>query len=162
MMAPSKASRGRSPCAADVRAASSGRSRDASYARRTERHHAKAQRQGARLRSGAWTAAHARELEEKIDDAARRYARPRRVDIDMGKVERLDTFGAWLMERLMRGFTARGSTTHIMGLSDAYRGLMDELHGVNREAVPAAARGPAHCGGARDRPRRRRHRPSRC
>ena len=50
--------------------------------------------------AGAWTARNARSLEALIDGEARRKDKLTRVDIDMGKVERLDTFGAWLLERL--------------------------------------------------------------
>jgi phospholipid/cholesterol/gamma-HCH transport system permease protein len=101
--------------------------------------------EGERLRlagSGAWVAAHARALEAQIDAQTRQGGNIRRVDIDMGKVERLDTFGAWLLERLVRDFTKRGCDTHMVGLKDDDRALMDELHGV-KEEVPAPARGLA-------------------
>jgi phospholipid/cholesterol/gamma-HCH transport system permease protein len=90
--------------------------------------------QGERLSlagAGAWIAVNARRLEARIDALTKRYRTVKRVDIDMGKVERLDTFGAWLLERLVRGFTARGCDTNVTGLKDDYRALMDELHGVN-------------------------------
>ena len=58
----------------------------------------------------------------------------------MGRVERLDTFGAWLLERLTRSFTARGCATAVTGLKDDYRPLMDEVHGVKPEAGAAAPR----------------------
>ena len=82
--------------------------------------------------TGAWTVERAVELEKIIDQTAQRYQQARNVDIDLAKLERLDTFGAWLIERLKRAFTARGSTAHIIGLSDADRGLMEELQLVNR------------------------------
>jgi phospholipid/cholesterol/gamma-HCH transport system permease protein len=44
--------------------------------------------------SGAWTAEHAAELERIIDDATRRHEPARSVDIDLARLERLDTFGA--------------------------------------------------------------------
>ena len=46
---------------------------------------------------GAWTAGNARRLESEIDGATRRYDAVKHVAIDMGQVERLDTFGAWLL-----------------------------------------------------------------
>ena len=52
--------------------------------------------------AGAWTAANAQTLETLVNLAARRGAAARRVEIDMRAVERLDTFGAWLLERLRR------------------------------------------------------------
>lgn len=80
--------------------------------------------------AGAWTSATARDLELAIDGTVRRYAAVKDVAIDMGKVERLDTFGAWLLERLVRSFSSRGVATQIVGLKDDYRPLMEELHSV--------------------------------
>jgi len=85
--------------------------------------------------TGAWTAERAAELERIIDEAARRHKDALSVDIDLAKLERLDTFGAWLVERLKRAFIVRGSNARIIGLSDADRGLMDELQLVNRAPV---------------------------
>ena len=91
--------------------------------------------------TGAWTAERAAELEKIIDQTARRYQGASDVVIDLAKLERLDTFGAWLIERLKRAFSRRGSTARVIGLSDADRGLMEELQLVNRapEETGAAA-----------------------
>jgi phospholipid/cholesterol/gamma-HCH transport system permease protein len=82
--------------------------------------------------AGTWTADRAAELEKIVDETAQRYEDARSVEIDLGKLERLDTFGAWLIERLKRAFAARGSTPHIIGLSDTDRALMEEVRLVNR------------------------------
>jgi phospholipid/cholesterol/gamma-HCH transport system permease protein len=82
--------------------------------------------------SGAWTAERATELEKIVDETEQRYEAARSIDIDLAKLERLDTFGAWLIERLNRAFTARGSKTRIVGLTDSDRGLMEEVQLVNR------------------------------
>ncbi len=50
--------------------------------------------------TGAWTAERAAELEEIIDQTVRRYQGASDVVIDLAKLERLDTVGAWLIERL--------------------------------------------------------------
>ncbi len=81
---------------------------------------------------GAWTAERAAELEKLIEETALRYKDARSVDIDLAKLERLDMFGAWLIERLMRALAAHGSTTRVVGLSDADCGLIDEVRLVNR------------------------------
>jgi len=81
---------------------------------------------------GAWTAKRATELEKLIEETAHRYKDARSVDIDLAKLERLDMFGAWLIERLKRALTAHGSTTRVVGLSDADCGLIDEVRLVNR------------------------------
>jgi phospholipid/cholesterol/gamma-HCH transport system permease protein len=92
--------------------------------------------QGERLMlagSGAWVAENARRLEIEIAAATRRSGGVRRVDIDMRAVDHLDTFGAWLLERLMRDFSARGAATQVYGLKDNYRALMKVVHGVKPE-----------------------------
>jgi phospholipid/cholesterol/gamma-HCH transport system permease protein len=82
--------------------------------------------------TGAWTAERATELEKIVDDTAARYGAARSIDIDLSGLDRLDTFGAWLIERLNRTFVARGSTTRIVNLSDKDRGLIEEVRLVNR------------------------------
>jgi phospholipid/cholesterol/gamma-HCH transport system permease protein len=91
--------------------------------------------------TGAWTAERAAELETLIDESAGRHAAARSVDIDLAKLDRLDTFGAWLIERLNRAFAEQGAVTRVVGLSDSDRALMEEVRLVNRTAsqggVPA-------------------------
>jgi phospholipid/cholesterol/gamma-HCH transport system permease protein len=84
--------------------------------------------------AGAWTAESAAELEKIVEDAAGRYRHARRVDLDLEKLERLDTFGAWLIERLNRSFAQHGAATRILNPSDGDRGLIDEVRQVNRTA----------------------------
>jgi len=89
-------------------------------------------KEGERLKidaAGAWVAANARSLETLINGETRRRG-IKRVDIDMGRVDRLDTFGAWLLERLVRAFSARGCETRVTGLKEDYRALVDEVHSV--------------------------------
>ena len=96
--------------------------------------------EGERLKlagAGAWIAANAHALEAQIEAATQTGGAAKRVDIDMAAVERLDTFGAWLLERLTRCFSARGCDTKVTGLKQDYRALMDEVHGVKREPAPA-------------------------
>jgi len=100
--------------------------------------------EGERLKlagAGAWIAENAHRLESQIDSETRRRRKLKRVDIDMAGVERLDTFGAWLLERLVRAFTARGCDTKVTGLKEDYRALMDEIHNVKLENVPAHGNG---------------------
>jgi phospholipid/cholesterol/gamma-HCH transport system permease protein len=99
---------------------------------------------GGRLKlaaGGAWTAANAHALESMIDAETRRPDAIMQVDIDMAGVERLDTFGAWLLERLMRGFSTRGCETRVYGLNEDYRALMDEVHGVKLDEGAGRRRG---------------------
>jgi phospholipid/cholesterol/gamma-HCH transport system permease protein len=98
---------------------------------------------------GAWTSERAAELERIVVDGAHRCENAQSVDIDLQELERLDTFGAWLIERLTRALAARGATTRIVNLSDADRGLIDEMRLVNREPAPAQ-RAPNRAFGALD------------
>ena len=87
---------------------------------------------------GAWTADHASELEKAVDEATRRYGTARSINIDLAGLERLDTFGAWLIERLNRAFAARGSTMNIVGLTDSDRSLIEEVRQLNRATTSRA------------------------
>jgi phospholipid/cholesterol/gamma-HCH transport system permease protein len=52
----------------------------------------------------------------------------------------LDTFGAWLAERLVRDWRARGRDTQIVGLAEHHRGLLQEVQRTNLEGRQAAVR----------------------
>ena len=91
--------------------------------------------EGGRLKlagSGDWIAKNARLLEERIAAETRRRG-IKDVAIDMAAVEHLDTFGAWLLEKLTRAFAERGAATRVTGLNEDYRQLVDEVHGVELE-----------------------------
>jgi len=93
--------------------------------------------------AGSWTAAHAGELEALVDRVAAEAPKAKKVSIDMTGVSEFDTFGAWLLERLTRAWTTAGQKPSIVGLPKHDRGLLDEMHGVNREPPRAPARGNA-------------------
>jgi phospholipid/cholesterol/gamma-HCH transport system permease protein len=85
--------------------------------------------------AGAWTAENAGALEPLIGAESRSRRRRRgikTVTIDMAGVDRLDTFGAWLLERLLRTWKERGCTTQILGLDQRFDGLLDEVRHTNR------------------------------
>ncbi len=54
------------------------------------------------------------------------------ADIDIAGIERLDTFGAWLIEQLVRQWSAAGSDAQLLAVPDRYRGLIDEVGASNR------------------------------
>jgi phospholipid/cholesterol/gamma-HCH transport system permease protein len=93
----------------------------------------------ARRAGGMWTAERAGELERLIERVIVRHPRVAGVDIDMARVQRLDTFGAWLLERLLRAIAAAGGEARVTGLAEPYRALVARAGEVNREA-PAAPR----------------------
>ncbi len=83
--------------------------------------------------AGSWTAVHAGDLEALIGQAAQQAAAVPGVSIDMKNVGAFDTFGAWLLERLIRERTRAGLRTGIVGLRDEYQGLLHDVQDVNRE-----------------------------
>jgi phospholipid/cholesterol/gamma-HCH transport system permease protein len=94
---------------------------------------------------GAWTAEHARTLEHLIDAANRERPAVRQVSIEMAGVDHIDTFGAWLLERLARTWHSEGYETKIIGLADKYHTLLREVHNTNREP-PAPLHHPYRVG----------------
>jgi phospholipid/cholesterol/gamma-HCH transport system permease protein len=88
---------------------------------------------------GEWTAIHAQELELAVE-AQTQVGSNKTVDLDMSGIRRLDTFGAWLIERLERNLRERGCDVKIVGLKEDYRGLVDEIHHVNRKPPPPPRR----------------------
>jgi phospholipid/cholesterol/gamma-HCH transport system permease protein len=88
--------------------------------------------------SGSWTAPHAEVLEPLVDFIAREAGEARAAAIDLGDVAELDTYGAWLLERLMRAWTTRGQEMSVRALPERYQGLLEGMHRANRqaEAVP--------------------------
>ena len=83
--------------------------------------------------TGAWTVESAATLESLVDTAAADAGNATSVAIDMARVERLDTFGAWLLERLVRTFTEAGRGADVVGLPARYSTLVKEAHRSNRK-----------------------------
>jgi phospholipid/cholesterol/gamma-HCH transport system permease protein len=87
--------------------------------------------------AGSWTARYAPVLERMVIDAEKlRGSRPN-IFIDVSQVSKLDTFGAWLIERLRRSLTQGGVEAKIAGLSANYSSLVDEVRSV--KTAPAVA-----------------------
>jgi phospholipid/cholesterol/gamma-HCH transport system permease protein len=86
------------------------------------------------IANGPWTTAHADALEQLVNAAAPQASDARSVAINMTMVGELDTLGAWLLERLVRKASKPGRQVRFIGLPHHYRGLLDEVHRVNRQA----------------------------
>ncbi len=90
--------------------------------------------------AGNWTARFAPALERIVSDAEKlRGSRPH-IFIDVSQVASLDTFGAWLIERLRRSLSDTGAEAEIAGLSANYSSLVDEVRRV--DPAPKAAGEP--------------------
>src|SRR6202022_2463532 len=85
--------------------------------------------------AGSWTARFAPVLEQIVADAEKLTGSRPNIFIDVSQVSKLDTFGAWLIERLRRSLTHGGVEAKIAGLSADYSSLVD---GVRRVKAPPA------------------------
>lgn len=85
--------------------------------------------------TGTWTASFAPVLERMVADAEKLAGGPQSIFIDVSEVARLDTFGAWLIERLRRSLTQGAVEAQIAGLSANYSSLVDEVRRVRATAV---------------------------
>jgi len=89
---------------------------------------------GDRLRlvpAGSWTAAHSQVLEQLVDAVAPTAANAKGISIDMAGVQELDTLGAWLLERLLRGSALSEPGVQFIEMPARYRGLIDALRRVS-------------------------------
>jgi len=85
--------------------------------------------------AGPWTAPFAPLLEAIVADAEKLAGSRPNIFIDVSQISRLDTFGAWLIERLRRSLTQGSVEAKIAGLSANYASLVDEVQRV--KAAPA-------------------------
>jgi phospholipid/cholesterol/gamma-HCH transport system permease protein len=86
--------------------------------------------------TGSWTAGFAPRLERLVADAEKLAGSRSSISIDVSQVAKLDTFGAWLIERLRRSLTQGEVETRIAGLSVNYASLVEEVRRV--KAAPTA------------------------
>src|SRR6202521_5650088 len=77
--------------------------------------------------AGEWTAKRAGEIEPLVDAVVRERPQVERVEIDARGLQRLDTVGAWLMERLRRSWADAGINTQIVSLEPRYQVLISEV-----------------------------------
>jgi phospholipid/cholesterol/gamma-HCH transport system permease protein len=81
------------------------------------------------LAAGDWTADRASDLERLVTAAAIPPQSPIKfVRVNMEGVAKLDTYGAWLLERLLRGSREQGATADVINLDDQFRTLVETIH----------------------------------
>ena len=98
--------------------------------------------------SGSWTAPFASELEVIVSRAEKLAGSRPNIFIDVSRISRLDTFGAWLIERLRRSLTQGEIEAKIAGLSANYASLVEEVRRV--KAAPVAESTPVTITGMLD------------
>jgi len=82
--------------------------------------------------SGSWTAVNAASLETVIGQSVQQAAGVRDVSVDMTEVKAFDTYGAWLLESLVRERSRAGLHTGVVGLREEYQGLLRDVRATNR------------------------------
>src|SRR4051795_12246488 len=86
--------------------------------------------------SGRWTADQAPAIEANVAEIARAAEHERaRVLLDLAHVERLDTLGAWVLDRTRHDLTERGLPTEFVHPQPAHRILLQET--AYRDFPPA-------------------------
>jgi len=86
---------------------------------------------------GDWTADNAAALDALVSAATPASDNIRNVEIDMGGISRLDTYGAWLLERIIRGAGERGAQARVLRLPDRFRTLFETVHSTAEVTAPA-------------------------
>src|SRR5690606_41406180 len=99
--------------------------------------------------AGGWVAQRAAELEALVDGVYRQRPAVDRVEINLEHLDRLDTVGAWLIERLRRAAADARLTAEIVGIDPRFKGLLDEVAISNKEPAPP----PRHKNAPHDAPR---------
>ena len=77
--------------------------------------------------AGSWTAEYASAIEPQVE-AATRGITARGIAININRIEYLDTYGAWLIERTMRQWATEGREARLVGLREDFRGLFEKVH----------------------------------
>ena len=102
------------------------------------------ERQGGEARillSGTWTARQAEQVETAGDRVMGDTSGAARVLIDLTGVERLDTLGAWVVDRARHGVEQAGGSVRYVGLTEAQKILLREVafHDLSAARAPAAS-----------------------
>ncbi len=86
--------------------------------------------------AGPWTAIDAAELQRIVDPLAHELPPAPSIVLDISNINKLDTFGAWLLERLVRDAKQRGHDPRLIGVPDHYRGVLEKVRQTNRHELP--------------------------
>ncbi len=89
--------------------------------------------------AGSWTAEYAGAIEPQVESATRAIT-VRSIAINLSRIEYLDTYGAWLIERTLRNWIGEGRDARIVGLREDYRGLFEKVHAGTQTLTPPPPR----------------------
>jgi phospholipid/cholesterol/gamma-HCH transport system permease protein len=91
--------------------------------------------------AGSWTAVDAAELQQTVEALVREPPPAQSTVVDISHINKLDTFGAWLLECLVRGAKQRGHDPRVIGVPDHYRGVLEKVQQTNRRELPVRGKG---------------------
>ena len=86
---------------------------------------------------GSWIARRARLAEAAVSAALQELGAPARVTLDLQGIDRIDTAGAWLVERTRRGLADAGTNVELNAQQDKQRILIEEVRAHYADAPPA-------------------------
>jgi phospholipid/cholesterol/gamma-HCH transport system permease protein len=91
--------------------------------------------------TGEWLVETAAELDRRL--RALKMPRGRRITLDMARIDRLDTAGAWLLLRTEHDLTTQGNAVEMRNLRPSFEPLIDQVRAAGMVA-PARHPRPAH------------------
>jgi phospholipid/cholesterol/gamma-HCH transport system permease protein len=89
--------------------------------------------------AGSWTAEYAGAIEPQVE-AATRTVTARNIAINLTRIDYLDTYGAWLIERALRNWANEGRDARLVGLREDYHGLFEKVHAGTQQLSPPPPR----------------------
>ncbi len=87
--------------------------------------------------SGSWTVEHASQVEKEISTLVGGAADEGRAIIDLSGIERLDTLGAWVLDRTRHDFGAKGLAADFVGARPEHHILLNEVAYRGFQPAPA-------------------------
>ncbi len=88
---------------------------------------------------GSWTIDYAHNLDGLIEQTLREALAERPVVVSLDRITNLDTYGAWLIERVIRARETSIGRAHLQGLPDRYRSLYDEIRSTEHTPKTSTA-----------------------
>jgi phospholipid/cholesterol/gamma-HCH transport system permease protein len=92
--------------------------------------------------SGRWTVDQAAAVEERIGEVVAAAEQGRRVLLDIARVERLDTLGAWVLDRTRHDLGAQGLSADFVGARAEHHILLNEVAYRGFQPLPVVRRSP--------------------
>ena len=90
--------------------------------------------------AGAWIAEGSKEAERLIDRGLTQSSGSQSLVIDLAELTELDTYGAWLIERMTRSLSARGQIAPLTNVPERFKAILQAVHRTNDAPVRESRR----------------------